>query len=47
MKFRIVDEQERLRTHIRVFVDGALARTLDRPVGEASRVMIVCALSGG
>lgn len=47
LRFRIVDEQERLRTHIRVFVDGALARTLERPVAAANEVMIVCALSGG
>jgi molybdopterin converting factor small subunit len=47
LKFRIVDEQERLRTHIRVFLDGKLANSLDRPVQAASEVMIVCALSGG
>jgi molybdopterin synthase sulfur carrier subunit len=47
LKFRIVDEQQRLRTHIRVFVDGQLARALDRPVAATHDVMIVCALSGG
>ncbi|MDB5101226.1 MAG: molybdopterin synthase sulfur carrier subunit [Cyanobacteria bacterium RYN_339] len=47
LRFRIVDEQRRLRTHIRVFVDGSLAKGLERPVDAASEVMIVCALSGG
>lgn len=47
LKFRIVDEHERLRTHIRVFVNGKLERTLDRPVDAATEVMIVAALSGG
>ena len=47
LRFRIVDEQDRLRTHIRVFVDGQLAGRLDRPVEAATEVMIVCALSGG
>lgn len=47
LRFRIVDEQARLRTHIRVFVDGKLAKALDRPVHDAREVMIVCALSGG
>lgn len=47
LKFRIVDEQARLRTHIRVFVDGRLASALDLTVAAAGEVMIVCALSGG
>lgn len=47
LRFRIVDEQDRLRTHIRVFVDGKLAKALDRDVTGAADVMIVAALSGG
>jgi molybdopterin converting factor small subunit len=47
LKFRIVDEQDRLRTHIKVFVDGKIAAQLDKPVDTAREVMIVCALSGG
>lgn len=47
LRFRIVDEQERLRTHIRVFVDGKVASRLDWPVSTTSEVMIVGALSGG
>ena len=47
LRFRIVDEQARLRPHIRVFVDGRLAGGLDRALVTTSEVMIVCALSGG
>ena len=47
IRFRIVDEQDRLRTHIRVFVDGKLARALDLPMAGVGEVMIVAALSGG
>jgi molybdopterin converting factor small subunit len=47
LRFRIVDEQERLRTHIRVFVDGGLEKQLGRSLDAAGEVMIVCALSGG
>ena len=47
LRFRIVDEQDRLRTHIRVFVDGKLAKALDRDTAAAADVMIVAALSGG
>lgn len=47
LRFRIVDEQARLRPHIRVFVDGRVVAGLDRPLASTSDVMIVCALSGG
>ncbi|HEY9724672.1 MAG TPA: MoaD/ThiS family protein [Oscillatoriaceae cyanobacterium] len=47
LRFRIVDEQTRLRPHIRVFVDGRLVSGLDRTLTSTSEVMIVCALSGG
>lgn len=47
MRFRIVDEQGRIRQHIRFFVDGELARDLDVPLRSEHRVHILCALSGG
>lgn len=47
LRFRIVDEQERIRPHIRFFVGGSLARDLSHAVGPADEVMIVAALSGG
>jgi molybdopterin synthase sulfur carrier subunit len=47
IRFRIVDEQDRVRQHVRLFVDGELAPTIDVALGAASVVQIVGALSGG
>lgn len=47
LRFRIVDEQSRIRPHIKLFVDGTLCRDLAAAVGEARELMIVGALSGG
>ena len=47
LRFRIVDEQGRVRPHIKLFVGGALAADLAVPVPSGSEVMIVAALSGG
>jgi molybdopterin converting factor small subunit len=45
IRFRMVDEQERVRPHILVYVDGESRRTLEGPAGRVIR--IVAALSGG
>jgi len=47
IRFRIIDEQRRLRPHIKLFVGGALTRDLATPLTSESEVMIVAALSGG
>lgn len=47
MRFRIVDEQGEIRPHIKLFVDGELARHLAAPVAGCRELMIVGALSGG
>ena len=47
LRFRIVDEQQCVRTHIKIFVDTALVRDLSRRLAGAREVMIVGALSGG
>ena len=47
IRFRIVDEQDRIRRHIRIFVNGEQARDLARPLAAADEVVIVQALSGG
>ena len=47
IRFRVVDEQDHIREHIRMWVAGRLARGLDVPVGESDEVMLVAALSGG
>ena len=47
IRFRMVDEQDRLRPHMRCFVNNQPVFELSRPVGEADKVAIVQALSGG
>ena len=47
LRFRVVDEQASIRPHIKMFVDGTLARRLDTSVADAKELMIVGALSGG
>ena len=47
LRHRIVDEQDRIRPHIRFFVNGDMAGTLDRALAPEDEVMIVAALSGG
>ena len=42
---RVVDEQDRIRPHIKCFVAGEQARDLDEPV--TGEVQIIAALSGG
>ena len=46
-RFRIVTEQDRIRPHIRIFVNDEQAQELLAPLGQEDRVYIVCALSGG
>jgi len=47
LRFRIVDEQDAVRPHIKLFVDGELARHLAAPIAGCRELMIVGALSGG
>lgn len=47
IRFRMVDEQERIRCHIRVFVNNAQIHDLSQPLRETDEVVIVQALSGG
>ncbi len=47
LRFRVVDEQERLRPHMRVFVDGRAVHDLDHALDPAQDLAIVMALSGG
>jgi len=46
IRFRVVDEQDRIRPHIKFFVGEELARDLDVPI-EGRDVLIVAAFSGG
>ena len=46
-RFRIVTEQDRIRPHIRIFVNDEQAEELLAPLDPQDRIYIVCALSGG
>jgi len=46
-RFRVVDEQERARPHIRFFVNGEQVSDLARPLRPTDVIVIVPALSGG
>lgn len=47
IRFRMVDEQEAIRRHIRIFVNREPAKSLDTPLAERDEIVIVGALSGG
>ena len=47
VKFRIVDEQDRVRRHMRLFVGREAARDLDTPIRDGEELLIFGALSGG
>ena len=47
IRFRMVDEQERMRRHVRFFVNGDQVFDLAQPLRPTDEVVIVQALSGG
>ncbi len=47
LRFRIVDEQDRIRPHIRFVVREEFAQTLTDPLEPGDEIQIICALSGG
>ena len=47
MRFRMIDEQDRIRPHIRIFVNQREVRSLDEAVGPRDEIHLICALSGG
>ena len=47
MRHRIIDEQDRIRPHIRFFVNGDGVIRLDHRLQADDEVIIVAALSGG
>jgi sulfur-carrier protein len=47
IRFRVIDEQGRLRRHVRVFVNDEAVRDLATTVQSADEVTIMQALSGG
>jgi molybdopterin converting factor small subunit len=47
LRFRVVDEQDRIRRHMRIFVGRDEARDVARKVASGQELMIFGALSGG
>ncbi len=47
IRFRMIDEQDGVRRHMRIFVNREQVRSLDVPLQAADEVLIVQALSGG
>ena len=47
LRFRVVDEQDRLRPHVKFFVNGNQVVRLDTALAPADEVHIFQALSGG
>jgi len=47
IRFRMVNEADVLRPHMRIFVNGDAIDTLDQPLGPRDEVAILQALSGG
>jgi molybdopterin converting factor small subunit len=47
IRFRMIDEQDRIRRHIRIFINGEQVRDLSQPLDATDEVIIMQALSGG
>jgi len=47
IRFRMVDEQDRIRRHMRVFINGDQVFDLSRALQPGDEVIIVQALTGG
>jgi molybdopterin converting factor small subunit len=47
IRFRMVDEQDRIRRHMRVFINGDPVFDLSRALQPGDEVIIVQALTGG
>jgi molybdopterin synthase sulfur carrier subunit len=47
LRFRVVDEQDAIRPHIKFFVNREQVRSLDMALAPGDEVLVVAALSGG
>jgi len=47
LRFRIIDEQDRIRRHIHIFVNKEMADGLAQPLAPGDEIRIIGALSGG
>lgn len=47
IRFRMIDEQDRVRPHMMIYVRGERTRDMATPLDENEEVVIMQALSGG
>jgi molybdopterin converting factor small subunit len=47
VRFRMIDEQNRIRAHIRIFIGTREARSINEPIETNAEVHLLGALSGG
>jgi len=47
IRFRVIDEQDQIREHIKIFVNARQAQTLNMPLQPTDAIHIIGALSGG
>lgn len=47
IRFRMIDEQEQIRPHIKIFVNAQQERSMTKRLTPDDEIMIVAALSGG
>ena len=47
LKFRVVDEQDRVRKHMRMFIGRQETRSVAAPMRDGDELLIFGALSGG
>jgi molybdopterin converting factor small subunit len=47
IRFRMIDEQDAIRQHIKIFVNREQVKCIDAPVAGTDEVIIITAISGG
>jgi molybdopterin converting factor small subunit len=47
MRFRMIDEQDRIRPHIRIFINQREVASLEETLAAQDEIHLICALSGG
>lgn len=47
IRFRVVDEQDGIRPHMKIFVNGEIAAGLRVPLRSDDEIHLLCSLSGG
>ncbi len=47
LRFRVINEQDEIRRHIKIFVNQCAVETLSEPLSPTDGVRIIMAVSGG